>query len=123
MPYQRISAKDALERMEKFQPPPDHPIMTCTSEEYRQQYGQRRAFNADWMAQDAALQTRINPAALRAALKPIIRSHNRNAALPILATALLESDQHGLHISYTDLETAITKTVPATYDDVTPGRL
>ena len=121
MPYQPISASQALERMETVQPPPDHPVMTCTSEEYRQQYGHQRAFHPDWMGEDAALQTRIKPAALRAALKPIIRNHNRNAPLPILATALLESDQHGLHISYTDLETAITKTVPATYDDVTPA--
>ena len=73
------------------------------------------------MQEAAALQIRIDPAALRAALKPIIRSHNRAAPLPILATALIESDQHGLHVSYTDLETAITKTIPATPADVDPA--
>ena len=119
MPYQRVSASQALERMEKYQPPPDHPIMKYSHGDYHAQYGRRRAFNPDWMGEAAALQTRIDPGALRAALKPIIRNHNRNAPLPILATALIESDQHGLHISYTDLETTITKTVPATYDDVT----
>ena len=82
MPYQRISASQALERMVTYQPPSDHPIMKFNSEEYRQQYRQRRAFTPDWMGEDAALQTRIMPAALRAALKPIIRSHNRNSPLP-----------------------------------------
>ena len=107
--------------METYQPPPDHPILKCASEEYRQQYGRRRAFNPDWLQPAAALQTRIDPAALRAALKPIIRNHNRAAPLPILQTALIETDERGLHISYTDLETTISKTVPATYADLSPA--
>ena len=121
MQYQRRTPADAIAQMEAYQPPPDHPIMKCASEEYRQQYGRRRAFNPDWLQPAAALQTRIDPAALRAALKPIIRNHNRAAPLPILQTALIETDARGLHISYTDLETTISKTVPATYADLAPA--
>lgn len=120
MPYQRRTPADAIAQMETYQPPPDHPIMKYSHSDYHAQYGHRRAFNPDWLQEAAALQTRIDPGALRAALKPIKKVHQRNAPLPILSTALLEADERGLHISYTDLETAITKTVPATYADLAP---
>ena len=120
MPYQRRTPDQALRQMETYQPPPDHPIMKYSRSEYHMKHS-RSSYEPDWIDQGTPLQTRINPGALRAALKPIKKVHQRNAPLPILATALIESDQHGLHISYTDLETAITKTIPATPADVAPA--
>ena len=113
------SAAAALARSAaSYQPPPEHPVIACTADEYHLKHP-RRAFNPDWMQPPAPLQAQIHPATLRDALKPIRRAMHGLAPLPILSTALLESDEHGIHLSYTDLETAITKTIRPT-EDVPP---